>query len=61
MDFLLNAAPYILIFFGVILTFIIVMKVAIYRREKSLSNKPQDMSRFDLPVETKEGSDNDSS
>ena len=54
MDFYITAAPYILIFFGVVIAFIITLKIAIHCREKSLSNKPQDMSRFDIPVDIEE-------
>lgn len=46
-NFLLSAAPYIFIFFLVILTAIIFLKIAINKREKKLGSQPQE-NRFDL-------------
>lgn len=47
-EFLLSAAPYIIAFFAIILTAIIVLKILINHREKKLSKQPQMLNRFDL-------------
>lgn len=59
-NFLLSAAPYIIVFFVVILAFIAVLKIVLYHREKKLSSKPQNINRFDIDIcqeEEKEGND----
>lgn len=47
-EFLLSAAPYIIVFFAIVLIAIIVLKILINHREKKLSNQPQKQNRFDL-------------
>ncbi len=47
-NFLIAAAPYIIGFFVVVLILIIILKIALYFREKKLSSKPQEFNRFDL-------------
>ena len=47
-EFLLSAAPYIIVFFALIISAIIVLKILINHREKKLSRQPQAQNRFDL-------------
>lgn len=46
-NFLWAAAPYILLFFAFLGLVIIILKVILHHREKKLTSKPQDTSRFD--------------
>lgn len=59
-NFLWSAAPYIVGFFVVIFIVIAILKISLHIREKKLSQKPQNINRFDLdilPEEEQEGND----
>lgn len=47
-EFLISAAPYIIVFFAFLLIAIIVLKILINRKEKKLAAQPQNQNRFDL-------------
>lgn len=57
-DFLFSAAPYIIIFFLVVLTAIVILKIKINKREKKLMEQPQ-LNRFDLDDFEKEIQEDD--
>lgn len=46
-EFLFVALPYALIFIGVLVLAIIILKIILYRREKKQTSKPQDSSRYE--------------
>ncbi len=57
-NFLFSAVPYIIIFFLVVLTAIVILKIKINKREKKLMEQPQ-LNRFDLDDFEKEIQEDD--
>lgn len=55
LNFLISVVPYLIAFFSIVIAAIIILKIAIYVREKKLSKQPcESFNRFDLPEDEEE-------